>query len=196
MAEAQAQDPIAQFLQWFEQAKQGNNPDPTACSLATADAQNRPSVRMVLLKDADERGFVFYTNTESCKGVELTANPHGALLFHWRDPHRQVRVRGSVEPVSGDEADVYFASRHRTSQIGAWASAQSRPMTGHFELERKVAEFTAKFALGTIPRPPHWSGYRVAPTHIEFWQEQLFRLHDRLAFVREGGTWVSQRLYP
>ena len=196
MAEAQVQDPIVQFLEWFEEAKQGSNPDPTACAVATTDAEHRPSARMVLLKDADERGFVFYTNTESCKGTDLAANPFAALLFHWRDPHRQVRVEGPVELVSSDEADAYFATRHRSSQIGAWASAQSRPITGRLELERKVAEITAKFAIGAIPRPPYWSGYRLAPARIEFWQERKFRLHERIAYVRDDTTWNKQRLYP
>ncbi len=196
MAETQVEDPIALFLEWFEQAKQGNNPDPTACAVATTDAENCPSVRMVLLKDADERGFVFYTNTESRKAEELAANPCAALLFHWRDPHRQVRVKGPAELVSDDEADAYFATRHRSSQIGAWASAQSQPMKDKYELERKVVEFTARFALGAIPRPPYWSGYRVAPVGIEFWEERRFRLHKRLAFVRDGSTWQKQRLYP
>ena len=196
MAEAQVHDPIVQFLEWFEEAKRRDNFEPTACAVATASASGEPSVRMVLLKEADERGFVFYTNTESNKGRELSANPFAALLFHWQKPHRQVRVEGPASPVSDDEADTYFATRHRTSQIGAWASAQSRPMTGRFELERLVAEHTAKLGIAAIPRPPYWSGYRITPIRIEFWQERKFRLHDRISYERHGENWQSQRLFP
>jgi pyridoxamine 5'-phosphate oxidase len=196
MAEAQAPDPIAQFLDWFEVAKQRDNFEPTACAVATANASGEPSVRMVLLKEADERGFVFYTNTESKKGEDLGANPFAALLFHWQKPHRQIRVEGPVSPVSDDEADAYFATRHRTSQIGAWASAQTRPMTGRFNLERLVAEHTAKLGIAAVPRPPHWSGYRITPKRIEFWEERKFRLHDRISYERHGENWRSQRLFP
>ena len=196
MAEAQVHDPIAQFLKWFEEAKQGGNNEPTACAVATSDAQGKPSVRMVLLKDADERGFVFYTNTESKKGGDLATNPFAALLFHWQKPHQQVRVEGPAVPVSDDEADAYFATRHRTSQIGAWASAQSRPMTVRFELERLVAEHTAKLGIVAVPRPPFWSGYRITPNRMEFWQERKFRLHDRHSYERDGEIWQMQRLFP
>ncbi len=196
MAEAQAPDPIVQFLDWFEEAKRRDNFEPTACAVATANANGEPSVRMVLLKEADDRGFVFYTNTESKKGEDLGANPFASLLFHWQKPHRQIRVEGPTSPVSDDEADAYFATRHRTSQIGAWASAQTRPMTGRFDLERLVAEHTAKLGIAAVPRPPHWSGYRITPKRIEFWEERKFRLHDRISYERHGENWQSQRLFP
>ena len=196
MAEAKVHDPIAQFLEWFEEAKQQDNFEPTACAVATANAKGEPSVRMVLLKEADKHGFVFYTNTESKKGNDISKNPFAAILFHWQIPHRQVRVEGPVSCISDDEADIYFASRHRASQIGAWASAQSRPMTSRFELERMVTEHTRKLRNVTVPRPPYWSGYRIIPKSIEFWQEQNFRLHDRISYERRGDNWQSQRLFP
>jgi pyridoxamine 5'-phosphate oxidase len=165
-------------------------------SLATVDGEGRPSVRMVLLKGADEAGFVFYTNYESRKGRELQANPNAALLFHWKSLRRQVRIEGPATPVGAGEADAYFASRARTSQIGAWASEQSRPLESRFHLEKRVAEFTARYAIGRVPRPPHWSGFRLRPFRIEFWQDGAFRLHDRLVFTRAGDRWTTEKLFP
>lgn len=191
-----AADPLALFHVWMTEAARREPSDPNAMALATADAQGRPSVRMVLLKDADAEGFVFYTNLESRKGAELAANPVAALLFHWKSLRRQVRVEGPVRPVSEAEADAYFASRHRESRIGAWASRQSRPLTGRFELERRVAEVTARYGLGEIPRPPHWSGFRVVPERIEFWRERPFRLHQRRLFHRVPDGWRMERLFP
>lgn len=190
------QDPITLFLAWLAEAEKQEPNDPNAMSLATATPDGRPSSRMVLLKDVDRRGFAFYTNLESRKGLDLAANPHGALLFHWKSLRRQVRVEGRVERVSDDEADAYFASRPRGSQIGAWASTQSRPLSGRFELERRIGEFAARFGLSPVPRPPHWSGFRVVPELIEFWQDRPFRLHERLVFHRDGETWATEHLYP
>lgn len=190
------QDPFSQFNAWLADAEASEPNDPNAVALASADAEGRPSVRMVLLKGVDERGFVFYTNFESQKGRELLQNPHAALCFHWKSLRRQVRVQGAVAPVADEEADAYFASRARDSQIGAWASQQSRPLSGRFELEKQVAKFAAKFAIGTVPRPEYWSGFRIAPDRIEFWQDRPFRLHDRLVFTRDGDEWRTERLYP
>lgn len=189
-------DPYALFAKWMIEAEAAEPNDPNAMALATADGQGRPSVRMVLLKGYDHDGFVFYTNLESRKGTELATNPHAALLFHWKSLKRQVRVEGPVEPVSHAEADAYFASRARTSQIGAWASIQSRPLEGRFELERRVAEFTAKFGFGAVPRPPHWSGFRLRPERLEFWQDRAFRLHDRFAYAKDGDGWHIDHLFP
>ena len=196
MNEGSNADPIALFHAWFKEAEASEPAEANAAALATADARGVPSARMVLLKDADERGFVFYTNLESRKGGELAANPHAALCFHWKSLRRQVRVEGSVERVSDGEADAYFATRPRQSQIGAWASAQSRPLAGIFELERKVAQFAAKFGLGKVPRPAFWSGFRIRPERIEFWRDRPFRLHERLIFARGEEGWRTERLYP
>ena len=191
-------DPFALFGEWFEAAKGSEPNDPNAMVLATAGADGEPDARMVLLKGFDARGFVFYSNAESAKGREMAANPQAALLFHWKSLRRQVRVRGSVEPVSAEEADAYFASRHRDSQIGAWASEQSRPMEGRFVLERRAAELALKFGIGKVPRPPYWTGFRVTPRRMEFWRDRPFRLHDRLVFERPepGAGWARSLLFP
>lgn len=189
-------DPISLFNTWFAEADAAEPSLATACCLATADARGIPSARMVLLKDADAEGFVFYTNLESRKGDELLSNPNAALCFHWKSLKRQVRVEGAVETVSDGEADDYFASRSRGAQIGAWASKQSRALEGRFELEKRMAEYTAKFHIGTVPRPEFWSGFRIKPVAIEFWEEQLFRLHDRLVFTQTETGWTTERLFP
>jgi pyridoxamine 5'-phosphate oxidase len=189
-------DPIKRFQDWFLEAKNAEPDLPNAVAVATADAAGRPSVRMVLLKDVDHRGFVFYTNFESRKGRELAANDRAALLFHWKSLQRQVRVEGPAVPVSDAEADAYFATRDRGAQVGAWASEQSRVMEGRLDLEKRVAVFGAKFGFGKVPRPPHWSGYRIAPETIEFWSEGKFRLHEREVYVKEGDTWRVDRLFP
>jgi pyridoxamine 5'-phosphate oxidase len=192
------EEPLRLFGVWFEEAKAREPNDPNAMVLATVGDDGMPDARMVLLKDFDERGFVFFTNTESDKGRQLAGLPKAALLFHWKSLRRQVRIRGLVEPVEAAEADAYFSSRARDSQIGAWASDQSRPLEGRFVLEKKIAQAGLKFGLGEVPRPPHWSGYRVAPLQFEFWRDRPFRLHDRLRFRREdlAGSWVRERLYP
>jgi pyridoxamine 5'-phosphate oxidase len=189
-------DPYELFDEWFKAATEKELNDPNAVALASVGAEGMPSVRMVLLKGVDGRGFVFYTNYESRKGKQLLANPQAALCFHWKSLKRQVRVEGTVEQVTAEEADAYFATRARTSQIGAWASQQSRPLTGRFELEKRIAQFTARFGIGAVPRPPHWSGFRVCPRLIEFWEERPFRLHDRLVYHRDGHGWRTERLYP
>jgi pyridoxamine 5'-phosphate oxidase len=193
-----AADPLALFAEWLEAAKRSEPHDANAMTLATSGADGMPDARMVLLKDLDPRGFTFYTNMQSAKGLELAANPQAALLFHWKSLRRQVRVRGPVESVSDAEADAYFAGRARSSQIGAWASDQSRPMPDRFALEKRVAQQALRFPLGQVPRPPHWSGYRVLPLSIEFWRDRPFRLHERLAFSRPtlGDDWTVARLYP
>jgi pyridoxamine 5'-phosphate oxidase len=188
-------EPLAPFRRWLDEAWKGE-PNAHAMTLATTAPDGRPSARVVLLKGFDERGFVFYTNLESRKSIELFANPYAALCFLWKSMNRQVRVEGPVERVADGEADAYFASRPRDSQIGAWASEQSRPLGSRAELERRVAAFSDRFGEGRIPRPAAWSGFRVVPRHIEFWQERPFRLHDRLLFTREGEVWRRKRLFP
>ncbi len=191
-------EPFALFASWFEDAKAKEINDPNAMALATVDETGLPNVRMVLLKDFAADGFVFYTNFESAKGRELLASGKAALCFHWKSLRRQVRVRGPVEQVSEAEADAYFASRPRGSRIGAWASAQSRPLESRFALEKAVARYTAQYAVGEIPRPPHWSGFRLEPVEIEFWHDRPVRLHDRIIFRRgaAGQSWRKTRLYP
>lgn len=193
---AMENDPFSLFGKWMAEAEKSEPNDPNAMTLSTVDALGRPSSRMVLLKGWDPHGFVFYTNLESRKGTELAQNANVALLFHWKSLKRQIRIEGVVVPVSDEEADAYFASRPRISQIGAWASNQSRPLEGRFELEKRVAEFTAKFGLGAIDRPPHWSGFRVQPRAMEFWHDRPFRLHDRFAYGRDGEVWVARHLFP
>ena len=189
-------DPIATFHAWLEEATASEPRDPTAAALATVGEDGMPSVRMVLLKDASARGFVFYTNYESRKGRHLLAHPKAAMVFYWKSLDRQVRVEGEVEQADPADADVYFASRARDSRIGAWASQQSRPLEGRFELEKRVAEYALKYAVGEVPRPPYWSGFRIVPRLIEFWKGSAFRLHDRLVYHRDGEGWRTERLYP
>jgi len=189
-------DPLVLFREWLAEATQREPNDPTAMALATVGADGQPSARMVLLKGVDEQGFVFYTNLESQKAADLAANPRASLLFHWKSLRRQVRIEGTVTGVSDADADAYFASRPRGAQIGAWASRQSRALESRFALERRVAEYTAKFGLGSVPRPAFWSGYRVKPERIEFWQDRPFRLHDRLVYTRDRGGWRTDKLYP
>jgi pyridoxamine 5'-phosphate oxidase len=189
-------EPFAPFARWFELATT-SEPLAETMTLATANRDGVPSVRAVLLKGADRRGFVFYTNFESRKAEELFANPRAALCFHWKSLQRQVRIEGVVSVVSDDEADAYFTSRPRDSQIGAWASDQSRPVADRSELERRFASFGRQYAeCAVVPRPAYWSGFRLAPERMEFWQDRPFRLHDRVLFTREGEIWRKQRLFP
>ncbi len=194
----EADEPVRLFAAWFAEAKRSEPVNPDAMTLATTGTDGLPNARMVLLKGFDERGFVFYTNVDSIKGHELAAAPKAALTFYWKSLQRQVRARGAVEAVSKEEADTYFATRSRMAQIGAWSSKQSSPLESRLAFEKAIALNTAKFAGGTVPRPPFWSGYRVMPVEIEFWQERLYRLHDRVAFTRTDLTapWTKTRLYP
>ena len=188
--------PFALFGEWLADATKSELNDPNAVALAAVDADGMPDVRMVLLKGFDTQGFVFYTNFESAKGTEILGSMKAAMCFHWKSLRRQVRIRGSVEIVSDAEADAYYATRPRGSRIGAWASKQSRPLESRFALEKAVAEYTARHAIGDIPRPKHWSGFRIVPTQIEFWHDRPFRLHDRVQFTRSGDGWTKTRLYP
>jgi pyridoxamine 5'-phosphate oxidase len=194
----EANEPMRLFAAWLSDATASEPRDPTAMTLATVDTEGMPNARMVLLKGADERGFVFYTNMDSKKGQELDSAGKAALVFHWKSLNRQVRVRGLVERVSPEDADAYFASRPKQAQIGAWASKQSQPLESRLAFEKAVAINAAKFAIGAVPRPPNWSGYRVVPSQIEFWHDRPFRLHDRIVFTRATPTdgWSKTRLYP
>lgn len=198
MSIPQVDDPIALFDSWFQEAKGCKQiVDATAMSLATVDEHGAPDARIVLLKGVDLGGFVFYTNLGSVKAAQLAANPNAALVFHWAPLERQVRVRGAVHAVTPEEADAYFASRPKQSQIGAWASRQSQPYGERWELEKRLAHYTAKYGLTKVPRPDFWSGFRLMPAQIEFWLQQPYRLHDRVRYVKgEGGTWGRERLFP
>ena len=189
-------DPFALFDEWFAEAQAGEANDPEAMALATAGADCRPSVRMVLLKGHGPDGFVFYTNEQSAKAGEIAANPRAALLFHWKSLRRQVRVEGTVEPVSDAEADSYFASRARESQLGAWASDQSRPLDRRETFEQRFEDMKRRYQGRQVPRPPHWGGYRVVPERIEFWSDRPHRLHERRLFTREADGWREGLLYP
>ena len=194
----QTTDPLELFGTWYAEAGKSEPNDPSAMALATVGPDGTPAVRMVLLKGFDERGFVFYTNYESRKGQQLLGHPKAALLFHWKSLRRQVRIEGPISQTTAEEADAYFATRARGSQLGAWASEQSRPLESRFALEKRVAEITARYVVGKVPRPPHWSGFRLQPTLIEFWQDGAFRLHDRLEYRRGAPAepWTTRTLYP
>jgi pyridoxamine 5'-phosphate oxidase len=194
----EADEPLRLFAVWFEEAKRSEPSDASAMTLATLDADGMPNARMVLLKGFDEKGFVFYTNLDSAKGRELDHHPKAALVFHWKSLNRQVRLRGTVEPVDPAEADAYFATRPRLAQIGAWASKQSAPLESRMAFEKAIALAMAKYAVGTVPRPPNWSGYRITPLAMEFWHDRPYRLHDRIEFRRAASSepWSKTRLYP
>ncbi len=192
----QSDEPYALFEEWLAEATKSEPNDPNGMALATVDPDGLPNVRMVLLKGHDTRGFVFYTNFESAKGREILSSMKAGLLFHWKSLRRQIRIRGLVEVVTEEEADEYYASRPRLSRIGAWASKQSRPLESRFALEKAVAEVTAKYPIGEIPRPEQWSGFRIKPVEIEFWKDGAFRLHDRIKFEAVEGGWKKTRLYP
>ena len=194
----EAGEPLRLFAARFEEARRSEPADADAMTLATVDADGLPNARMVLLKGFDERGFVFYTNTDSAKGRELRQHPKAALTFHWKSLSRQVRLRGPVEPVEASEADAYFATRPRLAQIGAWASRQSAPLESRMAFEKAIALAMARYAVGAVPRPPNWSGYRLSPLVIEFWHDRPYRLHDRIEFRRDGAgaPWSKTRLYP
>lgn len=191
-------EPFSLFASWMKDAEASEPNDPNAMTLATVDKDGMPDARMVLLKGLDERGFVFFTNTQSAKGVQLTQSMKAALVFHWKSLTRQVRVRGWVEQVTDAQADAYYSSRPRESRIGAWASQQSRPLESRFALEKSIALYAAKYAVGTIPRPPYWTGFRIRPMQIEFWHDRPFRLHDRFVFKRSAPdqAWTKSQLYP
>lgn len=194
----EANEPFALFESWFAEAKTSEPNDPNGMALATVDADGLPNLRMVLLNGRGPDGFVFYTNTQSQKGEELLGQPKAAALFHWKSLRRQIRIRGPVSRVSDSEADAYFQSRPRDSRIGAWASQQSRPLESKFALEKAVASYALKFGVGEVPRPPHWTGFRIAPVYMEFWRDGAFRLHDRIVFRRASPSeaWTKTRLYP
>ncbi|HET9076573.1 MAG TPA: pyridoxamine 5'-phosphate oxidase [Acidimicrobiales bacterium] len=191
-----AADPVEQFSAWFAAAREAGQPEPEAMALATSGTDGRPSVRFVLLRGVDRRGFVFYTNGASRKGQEMAANPFAALAFRWLTVDRQVRVRGPVVPVGDGESDAYFATRPRGSQIGAWASDQSRPVASRADLEARVAMMEDRFDGSPVPRPPWWGGWRVEPEEVEFWQQGAYRLHDRVLYRRQADGWAATRLFP
>ncbi len=196
MSATLGKDPFADFARWFADAQKNETNDPDAMTLATANADGAPSARMVLLKGYDQAGFVFYTNLGSRKAKEIRENPRAALCFHWKSLRRQVRIEGALVPVDDAEADAYFASRPRVSQLGAWASKQSQPLQGRFELEARVAKTIARFGVDSVPRPPFWSGYRLVPEVFEFWEDRPFRLHMRFVYRRSAEGWVVEELYP